>query len=103
MKDALLVLMEGIPRGLNFNVIRQVLLSINGVARVHNLRIWALSIDKVALSAHLAVYPDAYHKEVLGQASKLLRSQFNVFEMSLQIEEFQTGMEDCTQCQDPVD
>jgi hypothetical protein len=40
---------------------------------------------------------------VLIQASQLVRSKFNVFEMTLQIEKFEAGMEDCVQCQDPVD
>lgn len=30
-------------------------LSLPGVVRVHNLRIWALSLDKTALAAHLAI------------------------------------------------
>lgn len=42
-------------------------------------------------------------QQVLLQASRLVRSRFNVFEMTLQIEEFESGMEDCAQCKDPVD
>lgn len=30
-------------------------LSLPGVVRVHNLRMWALSLDKTALAAHLAI------------------------------------------------
>ena len=47
--------------------------------------------------------PGVHSKDVLLRASRLVRSKFNVFEMTLQIEEFQAGMEDCTQCQDPLD
>ena len=43
------------------------------------------------------------NKDVLLEASRLIRSRFNIFEMTLQIEEFQAGMEYCTQCQDPAD
>lgn len=45
----------GLPRGLDFNVVQDTFLSIDGVLKVHNLRIWALSMDKTALSAHLAI------------------------------------------------
>lgn len=55
IKDTLQVLMEGIPKGIDFNEVRAIFLSIPGVKRVHNLRIWALSLDKTALSAHLAI------------------------------------------------
>ncbi|XP_046439387.1 zinc transporter 2-like [Daphnia pulex] len=103
LKDALTVLMEGLPRGLDFNRVQHTFLSIDGVIRVHNLRIWALTMDKVALSAHLAIRRGSKTQEVLIQASQLVRSKFNVFEMTLQIEKFEAGMEDCVQCQDPVD
>lgn len=49
------VLMEGTPKYLDFTEVMQTFLQIQGVVRVHNLRIWALSINKIALSAHLAV------------------------------------------------
>lgn len=55
IKDTLVVLMEGIPKGIDFNDVMNVFLSIEGVVRVHNLRIWALSLDKTALSAHIAI------------------------------------------------
>jgi len=103
LRDALTVLMEGLPRGLDFNRVQQAFLSIDGVSLVHNLRIWALSMDKIALAAHIVVHKDVKNKDVLLEASSLIRSRFNIFEMTLQIEEFQAGMEDCSQCQDPAD
>lgn len=55
IKDTLLVLMEGIPKGIDFNDVKELFLAIRGVRKVHNLRIWSLSMDKLALSAHLAI------------------------------------------------
>lgn len=55
IRDTLLVLMEGRPKGIDFNDVMNVFLKIQGVKRVHNLRIWALTLDKLALSAHLAI------------------------------------------------
>jgi len=103
LRDALTVLMEGSPRSLDFNSVQQAFLSIEGVSLVHNLRIWALSMDKTAVAAHLVVHRNVKNKDVLLEASRLIRSRFNIFEMTLQIEEFQAGMEYCTQCQDPAD
>ena len=52
----------GSPRSLDFNSVQQAFLSIEGVSLVHNLRIWALSMDKTAVAAHLVVrkcnFPD---------------------------------------------
>lgn len=47
--------MEGTPTYLDYTEVLDTFLRIDGVLRVHNLRIWALSINKVALSAHLAI------------------------------------------------
>ncbi|XP_056645058.1 proton-coupled zinc antiporter SLC30A2-like [Diorhabda sublineata] len=101
IKDALLVLMEAIPKGVNFEEVMNTLLKIEGVERVHNLRIWALSLDKIAMSAHVAINSGTNPQNVLMVASKNIHEKYNFFEMTLQIEEFQEAMEDCTQCRNP--
>lgn len=55
LRDTMIVLMEGMPKGVNFVDVLETFMSIDGVVRVHNLRVWALSPDKIALAAHLAV------------------------------------------------
>lgn len=55
LRDTMIVLMEGMPKGVNFGDVLETFTSISGVVRVHNLRVWALSPDKIALAAHLAV------------------------------------------------
>ncbi|XP_058814553.1 proton-coupled zinc antiporter SLC30A2-like [Topomyia yanbarensis] len=102
MKDALLVLMEGTPKYLDYTEVMQVFLQIEGVVRVHNLRIWALSINKIALSAHLAVAPNTNTEAVLQQATRSVHAKYDFFETTLQIEEFQADMEDCNQCTNPM-
>lgn len=47
--------MEGAPKGIDFNEVMKTILNIENVERVHNLRIWALSLDKIAMSAHIAI------------------------------------------------
>jgi len=51
----MVVLMEGMPKSVNFMDVRETFLRIDGVVKVHNLRVWALSADKIALAAHLAI------------------------------------------------
>lgn len=55
IKDTLLILMEARPKGINFEEVMNILMEIDGVMTVHNLRIWALSVDKVTMSAHVAI------------------------------------------------
>jgi zinc transporter 2 len=102
IRDTLTVLMEGAPKGIDFNEVMKILLNIDGVKRVHNLRIWALSLDKIAMSAHVAISPEVNPQNVLMVATKNIHDKYNFFEMTLQIEEFQDVMEDCKQCKNPV-
>ncbi|XP_047985407.1 zinc transporter 2-like isoform X2 [Leguminivora glycinivorella] len=101
IKETLLVLMEGSPRGLDFQEVANTFLTLPGVVRVHNLRMWALSLDKTALSAHLAIRTGVSPQKVLEQATRLVHDKYNFFEMTLQIEEFSDGMETCGQCKMP--
>lgn len=101
IRDTLMVLMEGLPKGIDFNEVLETFLQIDGVIKVHNLRIWALSLDKTALSAHLAIRPGASPHKILRQASRKIHAKFNFLEMTLQIEEFNTKMDDCLHCKCP--
>ncbi|CAF4861870.1 unnamed protein product [Pieris macdunnoughi] len=101
IKDTLLVLMEGSPRGVDFQEVANTFLSLPGVVRVHNLRMWALSLDKTALAAHLAIRTGVSPQKILEQATRLVHEKYRFFEMTLQIEEFSDGMEDCSQCKMP--
>ncbi|KAK5980882.1 Zinc transporter [Trichostrongylus colubriformis] len=55
MRDALVVLLEGRPNNIEFSRVFTSLEQIKGVKKVHDLRIWALTMDKVAVSVHLEV------------------------------------------------
>ncbi|XP_025415832.1 zinc transporter 2-like isoform X2 [Sipha flava] len=99
LRDTMIVLMEGMPKGVNFVDVLETFMSIDGVVRVHNLRVWALSPDKIALAAHLAVVPGVNTTAVLKDASRRMYKKYNFFDCTLQIEEFETQMENCVQCQ----
>ncbi|VDM32886.1 unnamed protein product [Hydatigera taeniaeformis] len=53
-RDAMNILMEGVPKGLNFAEVRSSLQAIPGIVEVHNLRMWSLTMNKTAVSVHLA-------------------------------------------------
>lgn len=98
IKDVLNVFMEGMPKGIDFLEVQTILVETPGVVTVHNLRIWALSLDKVAMSAHLAIEKGADPAVVLKTASTVIRSRFDIFELTMQVEEYQDEMDDCVQC-----
>ncbi|XP_076175084.1 proton-coupled zinc antiporter SLC30A2 isoform X2 [Ptiloglossa arizonensis] len=98
IKDVMNVLMEGIPKGFDYSQVESTFMQMDGVVKVHNLRIWALSLDKTALSAHLAIKPGASPHDILRTATRNIHDTYKFFEMTLQIEEFNERMENCKQC-----
>ncbi|CAC5379375.1 SLC30A2 [Mytilus coruscus] len=73
VRDILVVLMEGTPRGLNFAEVQTSFYSIPGVKDLHDLRMWSLSLNKIALSVHIAVDKDADPLKVLNLASAMVQ------------------------------
>ncbi|XP_011503815.1 PREDICTED: zinc transporter 2-like isoform X2 [Ceratosolen solmsi marchali] len=102
VKDVMNVLMEGIPKGFDYSQVENTFIQIDGVIKVHNLRIWALSLDKTALSAHLAIKSGVSPQTILRTATRNIHEKYNFFEMTLQIEEFNEKMKNCKQCKPPT-
>lgn len=100
IRDATNVLMEGIPDGINFSEVREKLQELPSVIRVHNLRIWSLSLDKIAISTHLVIDNSQTPSQALRLAIETLKSSYNFFEVTIQVEEYRDDMRDCEQCQD---
>lgn len=100
IRDATNVLMEGIPDGINFSEVREKLQDLPSVIRVHNLRIWSLSLDKIAISTHLVIDDSQTPSQALRMAIETLKSSYNFFEVTIQVEEYRDDMRDCEHCQD---
>jgi cobalt-zinc-cadmium efflux system protein len=58
LRDATHILMEGVPRGLSVDRVADRIRSIEGVADVHHLNLWAVCSHIFALSVHVGVRPD---------------------------------------------
>ncbi|MEI7430094.1 MAG: cation diffusion facilitator family transporter [Betaproteobacteria bacterium] len=75
LRDVLRALLEGVPAHLSFDEIGQALAAVRGVKSVHDLHIWTLSSDRVALSAHLVIESFEQWPEVLDAARHVLLHQ----------------------------
>ena len=58
LRDVVRILMEGRPKGYDYDQICNSLLAIKNVVKVHDLRLWSLTNDQVVLTVHLAVNPE---------------------------------------------
>ncbi|NP_035903.2 probable proton-coupled zinc antiporter SLC30A3 isoform 1 [Mus musculus] len=101
LRDVLLVLMEGAPRSVEFEPVRDTLLSVPGVRATHDLHLWALTLTYHVASAHLAIDSTADPEAVLAEASSRLYSRFGFSSCTLQVEQYQPEMAQCLRCQEP--
>ncbi|CAH8575313.1 unnamed protein product [Schistosoma rodhaini] len=102
LRDALNVLMEATPRGLNFNEVKSSLMDIPGVREIHNLHMWSLTTNKTAVSVHLAIENDSNTQDILKQANHLLKQRYLAHDVTIQLELYVEEMANCYQCKEPL-
>ncbi|CAH8509133.1 unnamed protein product [Schistosoma turkestanicum] len=102
LRDALNVLMEATPRGLNFNEVKTALINIPGVKEIHNLHMWSLTTNKTAVSVHLAIENDTNSQEILKQANHLLKQRYLAHDVTIQLELYVEEMAACYHCKEPL-
>lgn len=86
LRDTLHVLMEGVPRAVDFAEIGGALASLDGVAVVHDLHVWTIGADRPALSAHLEIERLEAWPRILASARTLLRDRYGIEHVTLQPE-----------------
>lgn len=88
MRDAMHVLMEGTPTGVDMEKISDALLKINGVVDVHHLHAWALTSNKNVISAHIRIADDHVNRSaaILEQCHQLLSDTYDFYFSTLQVE-----------------
>lgn len=82
--ESIVILMEGVPPGIDLAKIERDLLSIQEMEEVHDLHVWSVSSKKIALSAHL-IAKDGH--KILARAHHLIESNHGIKHMTLQIED----------------
>ncbi len=99
VREALNVLMEGVPSGVELPRLRGDILAHPGVARLHDLHVWALASRSPALSAHVVVAPGTDGDALRRALAKMLAVRHHVDHVTLQMEA--DGVDDCAGCDHP--
>lgn len=86
LRDALHVLMEGVPPAIELAAIGRALASVPGVVAVHDLHVWSIAPRSVALSAHLEIKDLQAWPAILAEASGMLRDRYGIGHVTLQPE-----------------
>ena len=84
--QALRVVMEGVPPHLDLDEIGMHMARIDGVHQVHDLHVWNLSSNEVALSAHVVLRDMRQWPDLLRRLNTTLKEQFKIQHTTLQPE-----------------
>ena len=86
VREGVDILMESVPEHIDLERLRDDLLSVDGAEEVHDLHVWCLTSHQFALAAHCVVRADIDQDLVLHQMSEMLRANFNIHHMTVQLE-----------------
>lgn len=86
LREAVGVLLEGTPSDVNLTALRDALLSVAGVAGVHDLHVWTLTSGVNAMSVHVVLQDGADHDAVRCALRSAVSAPFGVAHITVQAE-----------------
>ena len=86
LRDALDILLEATPKGINLDVVRAHILEAPGVAGVHDLHAWTITSGMNVVSAHVVMNEDAKTGDILDHLGMCLSDDFDVKHSTFQLE-----------------
>jgi cobalt-zinc-cadmium efflux system protein len=86
LRDAVDVLLEASPRGIQMDEVRGHILETDGVEDVHDLHAWTITSGMNVVSAHVVLRPDADPKAVLDALCACLTDDFDIEHSTFQLE-----------------
>uniref|UniRef100_A0A8D3CC81 Probable proton-coupled zinc antiporter SLC30A4 n=1 Tax=Scophthalmus maximus TaxID=52904 RepID=A0A8D3CC81_SCOMX len=102
MRDTVVIMLEGVPRHLDTERIKEDLLKLEDVQSVDELNVWALTSDKAAAVVHLQLTPSSADswEEVQAKARHLLVHTYGLTRCTVQVQTYrQRLVHSCTHCQ----
>jgi cobalt-zinc-cadmium efflux system protein len=86
VREAFHGLMEGVPLHLSLEEIGKAMAGVEGVTSVHDLHIWSLTAERIALSAHVVIGGLDSWPETLIRLQALLAQRYGIEHVTLQPE-----------------
>jgi len=88
IKQAVDILMEGVPANMSHEEVKKAVLQIRGVTGVFELHIWTITSGMNALSAHVVVIDPAKSQLILQEINSVLEKKFKITHATIQIERY---------------
>ena len=96
IKEGANILLEGVPRKIDYDKLKNDILKTPGVVRLHDLHVWTLSSSKILLTVHIIVDSTESHVggSILAELKKLLSDKYGIGHSTIQFE--------CECCENPA-
>lgn len=93
LRDAAVVLMEGVPKGIKLDKVQQAILAHPKVEAVDDLHIWSIRSDYNALSCHITIDETELQnsRNIVEAVKAKLRKDYDIQHATIEVE-----LEDCT-------
>ena len=86
LRDAVDVLLEATPKGMDLDEVRTHILQSTGVADIHDLHAWTITSGMNVLSAHVVLDEGANAPDVLDELCRCLSGDFDIEHSTFQLE-----------------
>jgi zinc transporter 2 len=89
LKESVLVLMESTPAGVGIEEVEETLMTVKGIAEVHDLHIWTIGSGKIALAVHVSQDPASGSNscDILHIVQETLFRKYGIDHSTIQVEE----------------
>lgn len=86
LRDTTNILLQGVPRGVDLDAVREAIADVAGVASVHDLHLWSVAGDDRSLTAHIVIDASEDEQQVRRRVADQLHDLFEIEHATLQIE-----------------
>ncbi len=95
IKEAVLIFMEAVPEGIDFDKIYDEIIKFDIVKEIHDLHIWSLSSTEVALSCHICISKDniSQGQIVIAKINQAIKDKFHIGHSTIQLEYYSDSTE----------
>jgi len=80
------ILLEGVPKKINTQKIKESFQKIQGVVEVFDLHVWMVSSGLISLSCHVTTRSEGASTEILRKLESILKTDFDIHHSTIQLE-----------------
>jgi cobalt-zinc-cadmium efflux system protein len=78
--------MQSVPKQIDVGEVQRVMEQVDGVIKIHDLHVWAVTSGVFTLSAHAVIVPDGNPHLILDKIEAELKTRFSIEHTTLQLE-----------------